>query len=1223
MRKTTSFSLLEAKLREKILILDGAMGTMIQKHSLTEKDFRGEEFTNHSSDLIGNNDLLSITQPDIIKKIHQQYLEAGADIIETNTFNANAISLADYDMQDLAYRLNKSSAEIARSAVDSIATEDQPRFVAGVLGPTNKTASLSPDVNDPSKRNVTFDELVTTYHDAISGLIEGGVDILMVETIFDTLNAKACLYAIDDYFEKHSIRYPIMISGTITDASGRTLSGQTTAAFWHSLRHAQPISIGLNCALGAAQLRPYIQELSTIADTHVSAHPNAGLPNELGEYDQDASTMASIISEFVQDGLVNIIGGCCGTTPEHISAIASATHQQKPRLVPKIENSTKLSGLEPLEINQDSLFVNIGERTNVTGSRKFLRLIKSQAYEVALAVASEQIEHGAQMIDINMDEGLLNSEHEMRHFLNLVAMEPAISRVPIVIDSSKWSVIETGLKCIQGKGIVNSISLKEGKDEFIRQAKLIKRYGAATIVMAFDEQGQADTTQRKIEICQRAYNILVNEVNFPKEDIIFDPNIFAIATGITEHNNYAIDFFNAVKFIKQNLPGAMVSGGVSNVSFSFRGNEPLREAIHSAFLYEAIKLGMDMGIVNSAQLAVYEDIPQNVKQRVEDVLFNRHSDATEALLDIANSIQSSTQSKKEDLTWRSWTVEKRMEHALVKGVTSYIVEDTEEARLSADKPIDVIEGPLMSGMNVVGDLFSEGKMFLPQVVKSARVMKQAVAYLEPFIEASKDKTQKKGKGRIVLATVKGDVHDIGKNIVGVVLQCNGYEVIDLGVMVPAEKILTTAIECHADMIGLSGLITPSLDEMVHVAKEMQRRNLGIPLLIGGATTSKLHTAVKISPHTDHPVVYVKDASRVVNVANALLSKERKKRFLIDLKKEYETLQNHYSKRSISSEHNPIESARQNRYKGMWENRKVITPTFLGNKTCNSVPLQSLVDYIDWTPFFKAWQLAGAFPRILKDKVVGETATTLYKDALKMLDDIIKTQCITAKAVFGFYPAASRNDDVVLFTDESRSGELATLHFLRQQMRKPRGKPNFCLSDFIAPENNNVRDYIGLFAVTAGIDLESRLAYYDKRNDTYNSILIKALADRLVEALAEKLHQDVRTHHWGYQPQETLCNEELIAERYQGIRPAPGYPACPDHTEKNTLFSLLDVKNQIGISLTESLAMYPAASICGYYFSHPEARYFGTGKIATDQLNDYIQRKKQPTQLMEKWLAPIL
>lgn len=1222
MNFTKNYHHLTTALKERILVLDGAMGTMIQNHKLSESDYRGDAFKQHPVDVIGNNDLLVLTQADIIYNIHAEYLEAGADIIETNTFNATTISLADYAMEQHSYDINFAAAQIAKKAATDYSTANKPRFVAGILGPTNKTASLSPDVNDAACRNVEFTELVDAYATAIRGLIDGGADILMVETVFDTLNAKAALFAIDQYGEQQQLNIPIMISGTITDASGRTLSGQTTTAFWHSVKHANPISIGLNCALGAKQLQPYINELSLIANTHVSAHPNAGLPNELGEYDQSAAAMTDVLQHFLDKKLLNIIGGCCGTTPEHIKAIATLAADYTPRDIPDIAPGCRLSGLEALTINKESLFVNIGERSNVTGSRKFLRLIKEKDYEQALAVALEQIVAGAQMIDINLDEALLDTEAEMTHFLRLISMEPDIARVPIVIDSSKWEVIEAGLQCLQGKAVVNSISLKEGEAEFIRHARLVKRYGAAAIVMAFDEQGQADTSQRKIEICTRAYHILVEQAQFDPSDIIFDPNIFAISTGISEHNNYALDFFNAVVHIKKQLPHALISGGISNVSFSFRGNPGLREAIHAAFLYHAIGNGMDMGIVNAAQLAIYDDIPKESLERIEDALFNRREDSTDRLLDIAASVKSNKQSQAQDLSWREWPVAKRLEHALVKGINAYIVEDTEQARHHYARPIEVIEQPLMDGMNIVGDLFGDGKMFLPQVVKSARVMKQAVAYLTPYIEAAKDQ-QARFKGKIVMATVKGDVHDIGKNIVGVVLQCNNYEVIDLGVMVAHQTIIDTAIKEKADMIGLSGLITPSLDHMVSIAKLMQEQKLKIPLLIGGATTSRLHTALKIAPHYPSPVVYVKDASRVIGVCDQLLNPKHRANFITSTAKEYATLCEHYEQRRQAKTLLPLQQARENRFTANWSHTDIAAPNAPGITVIDDFPLESLRDYIDWTPFFKAWQLSGRYPKILKDPVVGETAKQLHHDAGQMLRHIIDNKILSAKGVFALLPANASGDDVVIYTDDSRKTVKETLHFIRQQTPKSNQHALYCLSDFIAPSGLGLNDHIGVFALTAGLGIDKAVQEYEQQGDTYNSLLLKALADRLVEAFAECLHQQVRQDYWGYGAHERFSNEELIKERYRGIRPAPGYPACPDHTEKLKIFSLLAAEKNAKMQLTESLAMLPAASICGYYFAHPEAKYFGTGKMAKDQVVDYAQRKQQTQQHTEQWLQPVL
>ncbi len=1213
--------LLKQTLSKRILVLDGAMGTMIQQHNLQESDYRGDRFSNWHTDVKGNNDLLSLTQPSIIKDIHREYLAAGADIIETNTFNANRVSMADYDMESLAFEINLESARLARSVADEFT--DKPRFVAGVIGPTNRTASLSPDVNDPAFRNITFDDLVLSYSEATKALIEGGSDILMIETIFDTLNAKAAVYAVLEVFSTLDCELPIMISGTITDASGRTLTGQTTEAFYHSLRHANPIAFGLNCALGAEQLRQYIEELSRISETHISAHPNAGLPNEFGGYDQSPEELAEAMTEWAQSGFLNIVGGCCGTTSEHIKAIVEAVADIKPRPLPSREIACRLSGLEPLTITKDSLFVNIGERTNVTGSAKFLRLIKSDDYITALEVAQQQVENGAQMIDINMDEGMLDSEAAMVRFLNLIASEPEISKVPIVLDSSKWSVIEAGLKCIQGKGVVNSISLKEGEEEFLSQARKIRQYGAAVIVMAFDETGQADTLQRKTEICQRAYDLLVNQVGFPAEDIIFDPNIFAVATGIEEHNNYGVDFIEATRFIKKQLPHAMISGGVSNLSFSFRGNSPVREAMHAVFLYHCIHEGMDMGIVNAGQLEVYDAIDPELRKICEDVILNRSANATEDLISLAEKFLGS-QEKKDDsekLKWREWDVNKRLEHALVKGIVEFIDTDVEEARQAHDRPLHVIEGPLMSGMNVVGDLFGEGKMFLPQVVKSARVMKKAVAYLLPYME--KDKTGKQSQGKIVLATVKGDVHDIGKNIVGVVLECNGYEVIDLGVMVSCEKILTTAKEENCHIIGLSGLITPSLDEMVHVAKEMARQSFSLPLLIGGATTSRIHTAVKIDPNYKHPVIHVVDASRVVNVTNQLLNPENSDNYIKDIKLSYQTLREERAQRPNKTTLVDFNKAKDNHLKTNWEERNITKPSFLGTKIFTSYPLEKILERFDWTPFFKSWELAGRFPRILKDDVVGETASKLFSDAQDMLKRIIDEEWLTANAVIGFFPANSVNDnDIEIYRDSSRQETVWTLNHIRQQMNRSTGKANLCLSDYIAPKHSGKEDYIGAFAVTAGIGIEKYITRFEKDNDDYSAILLKALADRFAEGFAEHMHEEVRKIYWGYVKEESLSNDELIAEKYKGIRPAPGYPACPDHTEKRKLWQMLE-PDRIGMSLTESCAMDPAASVSGWYFSHPDARYFGTGKIGKDQIEDYAKRKTMSVETTERWLASIL
>ncbi|MEW5942504.1 MAG: methionine synthase [Pseudomonadota bacterium] len=1220
-------ALLKEQLEQRILILDGAMGTMIQTYKLQEADYRGSRFADYPRDLKGNNDLLVLTQPQIIRAIHAGYLDAGADIIETNSFNANAISMADYGMQALSYELNVNAARLAREVCEEYEakTPDKPRFVAGVLGPTGRTASISPDVNDPGARNVTFDELVAAYTEAVRGLLDGGADILMVETIFDTLNCKAALFAIDQYFDDHAVRVPIMISGTITDASGRLLSGQTAEAFWNSVRHANPISIGLNCALGAKELRQYVEELSNIADTFVSAHPNAGLPNPLSEtgYDETPEAMAEKIREWAASGLLNIVGGCCGTRPPHIRAIHDAVAPLPARKVPQIEKKLRLSGLEPLNIGEGSLFVNVGERTNVTGSKAFARMIIGGEYDKALDVARSQVENGAQIIDINMDEGMLDAQKAMVTFLNLIASEPDIAKVPIMIDSSKWEVIEAGLKCIQGKGIVNSISLKEGEEEFAKKAKLCRRYGAAVIVMAFDEHGQADTRARKVEICTRSYRVLVDKVGFPPEDIVFDPNIFAVATGIDEHNNYALDFFEATRIIKQTLPHARVSGGVSNVSFSFRGNEPMREAIHTAFLYHAIRAGMDMGIVNAGQLGVYAEIPKDLLERVEDVLLNRRPDATERLVEFAETVKGAAKAQTEDLSWRAAPARERLIHALVKGITTYIVEDTEEARQQAERPIHVIEGPLMDGMNVVGDLFGEGKMFLPQVVKSARVMKQAVAHLIPYIEAEKAGGPAQAKGKILMATVKGDVHDIGKNIVGVVLQCNNYEVVDLGVMVPAAKILETAVAEKADIIGLSGLITPSLEEMAHVAKEMERLGLSIPLLIGGATTSLVHTAVKIEPHYSGPTVYVKDASRAVGVCTNLLSPELRGNFIRELKAECEAIRERHKGTKSRSKRFTLEEARANALKTDWTAYTPPAPAFLGVKAFIDYPLEEIARYIDWTPFFQAWELHGKYPKILEDEVVGEEARKLFADAQAMLKHIIADKRLHANAVIGLFPANSVGDDIELYTDESRTKVAMVWHTLRQQMEKPEDRPNLALADFVAPKDSGKKDYLGAFAVTAGLGTDELVAGYQAKHDDYSAIMAKALADRLAEAFAELMHARVRREFWGYAKDENLSNEALIEEKYRGIRPAPGYPACPDHTEKGPLFQLLDATAKAGIIITESFAMLPAAAVSGFYFSHPEASYFAVGKIGRDQMEDYARRKEWNVETAERWLAPVM
>ena len=1213
-------SYLEKQLKQRIFILDGAMGTMIQRHRLQESDYRGKRFQDFPHDLKGHNDLLCLTQPDIITDIHKAYLDAGADFIETNSFNANAISLLDYHMVDLAYEINFAAATLARRMADEATrhTPEKPRFVIGILGPTNRTASLSPDVNNPGFRNVSFDQLVTAYMEAVRGLVDGHVDILMIETIFDTLNCKAAIFAIEKYFIQYLVRLPVMISGTITDASGRTLSGQTTTAFWHSVGHAKPMSIGLNCALGAEALRPYVRELSTIADTYVSLHANAGLPNAFGEYDETPQDTARVVSEFAREGFVNIVGGCCGTTPEHISVLAEAVKIIPPRLIPVIQKACRLSGLEPLTIDKTSLFVNIGERTNVTGSTRFADLIRNENYQAALDVAREQVLNGAQAIDVNMDEGMLDAEAVMVKLLLLIASEPDIARVPIMIDSSKWSVIEAGLKCIQGKGIVNSISLKDGEAAFLEKARLAYQYGAAVVVMAFDEQGQADNEERKLAICKRSYDLLVNTVGFPPEDIIFDPNIFAIATGIEEHNQYGLDFIRATKRIKENLPHALVSGGVSNISFSFRGNNAIREVIHAVFLYHAIQAGMNMGIVNAGSLAIYADIPKDLLIRIEDVLFNRRSDATDRLLEVADSLKSQVKTSTEDFSWRKQSVSERLSHALVKGVTQFIIEDTEEARVLLGSSLRVIEGPLMDGMNVVGDLFGSGKMFLPQVVKSARVMKQSVAYLTPFLE--KEKTAAHVKGKMVIATVKGDVHDIGKNIVGVVLRCNNYEVIDLGVMVSCEKILETARQESVDLIGLSGLITPSLEEMIHVASEMERLQFTIPLLIGGATTSRAHTAVKIEEHYSGATVHVVDASRAVGVASQLLSPVNQEKFIQETRAEYKKLRDLHKHKKSESGLILLEAARKNKFTVAWENYVPPKPTFLGVKQLKNYPLTELVRYIDWTPFFQTWELAGRYPAILEDEVVGESAKNLFRDAKECLDKIIHGNWVQANAVIGFFPANSVGDDIEIYTDENHEHVMTTFRMLRQQTQKANGKANLCLADFIAPKSSGIKDYLGFFAVTTGGNIEHKLHEFEKNYDDYNGIMLKALADRLAEAFAEHMHARVRKEFWRYVPHENLCNEELIAEKYRGIRPAPGYPACPDHTEKPALFSLLQATQLAGITLTENFAMLPASSVSGFYFSHPESQYFGIGKIANDQVDDYAKRKKMDVTLIKRWLA---
>ncbi len=1217
-------------IQKRILILDGAMGTMIQRYKLTEADFRGDRFTDHPSDLKGNNDLLLLTRPDVISAIHRAYLEAGADILETNTFNAQRISQADYHLEHVAFELNREGARLARVVADEFTalTPDKPRFVAGVIGPTNRTASMSRDVNDPAARAVTFDELVDNYKEATHGLMEGGADIILIETIFDTLNAKAAVFAVRRVFEERGVTLPIMISGTIVDQAGRTLSGQTAEAFYNSLRHAKPLSMGFNCALGAEQLRPYIEELSNKAECHVSAHPNAGLPNVFGEYDQDPAYMAEIIREFAESGFLNVIGGCCGTTPDHIRAIAEAVAALPPRALPTIKPAMRLAGMEAFNVDETSLFVNVGERTNVTGSAKFRRLIKEGQFEEALEVARDQVENGAQVIDINMDEGMLDSKAAMVTFLNMVSMETSISRVPIMIDSSKWDIIEAGLKCVQGKPIVNSISLKEGEAEFIEKARLCMEYGAAIVVMAFDEQGQADTYQRKVDIMQRSYDCLVG-IGFPAEDIIFDPNVFAVATGIDEHNNYAVDFIEACAFVKQHLPGAKTSGGISNVSFSFRGNDPVREAIHAVFLYHGVKAGLSMGIVNAGQLAIYEDIRPDLRERVEDVILNRRADGTDRLLEIAEQFRGgAAQKSKEDLSWRELPVAKRLEHALVKGITAYVVEDTEEARQQAKRPIEVIEGPLMDAMNVVGDLFGAGKMFLPQVVKSARVMKTAVAHLVPFIEAAKG-ANAETKGKILLATVKGDVHDIGKNIVGVVLQCNNYSVIDMGVMVSCEKILETARAENVDIIGLSGLITPSLDEMVHVAKEMQRLGFTQPLLIGGATTSKAHTAVKIEPqYKNNAVAYVPDASRAVGVATQLLSPELRDNYWRERREEYTVIRERNAARGKARDLIPYAQAKTLAPTVDRELHAPVKPAFIGTRVFDHYPLEELIERIDWTPFFLSWELTGKYPAILQDEVVGEAARNLFEEAQKMLRRIVDERWINARAVIGFWPAHKPVgvDDTII--SDAEGHPVATLHHLRQQTDKT--GDGFCrsLADFIgtgdpAGLENAAQDYVGAFAVNTGEGVDERVKAFEAAHDDYSAIMLKALADRLAEALAERLHERVRKEFWGYDANESLCNEDLIREKYRGIRPAPGYPACPDHSEKTTLFRLLDAEASAGLMLTDSFAMYPAAAVSGWYFAHPESRYFNVGKLGKDQVADYAHRKGVSLAQAEKWLSPNL
>ena len=1214
-------------LKERILLLDGAMGTMIQGLGLDEYDFRGDRFSDWSSDLKGNNDLLSLTRPQVIGDIHWQFLEAGADIIETNTFNCNAPSMGDYGLESLVGELNLAAAHIARETADKFSAKSgQPKFVAGVLGPTNRTASISPDVNDPGFRNIQFEELSATYQVAAKALIEGGVDFLMVETIFDTLNAKAAIFAIRRVFAAMGLRLPVMISGTITDASGRTLSGQTTEAFWNSIRHADPFMVGLNCALGASDLRPYVAEFSRVANVQVSAHPNAGLPNEFGEYDETPEEMAAVVGEFADSGLVNLVGGCCGTTPEHIRALCEVIKGKKTRVVPDLPVRCRLAGLEPFNIGPDDLFINVGERSNVTGSAIFRRLIESDDYGEAVQVARQQVETGAQVIDINMDEGMLDSEKAMVRYLNLISSEPDVARVPFMIDSSKWSVIEAGLQCVQGKPVVNSISLKEGEEQFIEHARLLRDYGAAVIVMAFDEQGQADNIDRKVAICQRCYDILTKQLDFDPADIIFDPNIFAVATGIEEHNSYGLDFIEATRRIKEAMPDVLVSGGVSNVSFSFRGNNIVREAIHSVFLYHAIKAGMDMGIVNAGQLGIYEDLPKKLRDAAEDVVLNRNPEATEKLLEVAEDYRGQKSTAKNDVTdlsWRELSVGKRLEHALVKGIDKFVVEDTEEARLAAERPLHVIEGPLMDGMNVVGDFFGDGKMFLPQVVKSARVMKKAVAHLLPFIEEEKGGVIETN-GKIVMATVKGDVHDIGKNIVGVVLQCNNFEVIDLGVMVSCEKILETAKREGADFVGLSGLITPSLEEMVHVASEMQRLNFDLPLLIGGATTSPAHTAVKIEPNYDGPVIYVKDASRSVGVAQALIGETSRIELVRKVREDNAKRRERHAGKSRLAPQLSLQQARDNKHVIDWENYQPPEPTFTGTRVIDDIELGMLKEYVDWMPFFNAWEFHGKFPAIMSDPVVGEEVRNLFADASGMLARIIDEKWLEARAVVGIFPANSiDHDDIQVFADNDRKTELMRLCHLRQQRGKPAGKSHDCLADFIAPAESGLADYIGGFALTAGIGIDEHVQRFESDHDDYSSIMLKALADRLAEALAEYLHKRMRKEFWAYDRGESLSNDDLIREGYCGIRPAPGYPACPDHTEKGRLWELLDVHNAIGLELTESYAMFPTAAVSGFYYSHPDSRYFSVGNVGRDQLKSFAERKGLSIGEAERWLAPNL
>jgi len=1212
-------------LRSRILVIDGAMGTMIQGYRLTEEEYRGTRFAGFPHDLKGNNDLLSLTRPQVIREIHDGFLAAGADIIETNTFNATAISMADYHLESLVGEMNLAAAQLARAAADQFSTPGKPRFVAGALGPTTRTASISPDVNDPGFRNVSFDELAAAYGEQADALVRGGVDLILIETIFDTLNGKSAIFAVESLFERLGRRLPVMISGTITDQSGRTLTGQTVEAFWNSVRHARPLSVGLNCALGGKLMRPYIEELAAVAEVFVSAYPNAGLPNPLSDtgYDETPHCTAGFLGDFARSGFVNIVGGCCGTTPAHIREIAEAVKNLPPRAVPALEKKTRLSGLEPLNIGDDTLFVNVGERTNVTGSKAFARLILAGDFTGAVAVARQQVENGAQIIDVNMDEAMLDSQAAMERFLKLISAEPDIARVPVMIDSSKWSVIEAGLKCVQGRPIVNSISMKEGEAEFVGHARLARRYGAAVVVMAFDEQGQADTLERRVKICERCYHLLTHDAEFAPEDIIFDPNIFAIATGIEEHNNYGRDFIEATRIIRKTLPWVRVSGGVSNVSFSFRGNDAVREAIHTVFLYHAIRAGMSMGIVNAGQLGVYQDIDPELRERIEDILFNRKPDAAERLVEFANTVKGAARTQAVNLAWREAAVEQRLGHALVHGITDFVVADTEEARQKFEFPIQVIEGPLMDGMNVVGDLFGAGKMFLPQVVKSARVMKTAVAHLVPYIEAEKKRSgDTRARGKLVVATVKGDVHDIGKNIVAVVLQCNNYEVVNLGVMVPAAKILETARAEKADIIGLSGLITPSLEEMAHVAREMEREGFTIPLLIGGATTSRVHTAVRIAPHYSGVTVYVPDASRSVSVASNLLSAELKDVYVAEVRADYDRIRVQHEQKKGQGTLIGIEDARRHAFKTDWTEYVPPKPLLTGAHTFENYDLSAIAAHIDWAPFFQTWDLAGRYPQILDDEKVGSAAHNVFNDAQAMLARLVREKWLAANGVLGLFPANSTGDDIELYADETRVRTIAVIHCLRQQTERPGGRPNFCLADFIAPKGAGVADYLGAFAVTAGIGIDKRVKAFEAQHDDYRAIMLKSLADRLAEAFAEHLHLRVRREFWGYAADEQLDNGALIAEKYRGIRPAPGYPACPDHTEKATLFSLLGAESA-GISLTDSFAMWPAASVSGFYFAHPGSQYFAVGRIGRDQLEDYARRKQMTVDEAARWLAPNL